>query len=68
MNAKYRQKAPSVSVMSVNMRLDDSLLIDQFHRSLQPVPKPGQHSRSIITRPHYCSDCAKILNLAKEKQ
>lgn len=55
-------------LLQTTLNLDDTPLIDRFHRSLQPVPKPGQRRRTIVARLHYYNDCANILRLAREKQ
>ena len=48
--------------------LTDAPVIDRSHRSLQPVPKPGQRPRTIVARLHYYSGCTSILPQAREKQ
>ena len=41
-------------------------LLDRFHWTLQPKPKPGDRPRTTVCRFHYPSDCVDILYRARE--
>lgn len=41
-------------------------LLDRSHRTLQPIPQPGDRPRAIMCRFHYHHDCVDILRRARE--
>ncbi|KAF7708217.1 hypothetical protein HF521_017274 [Silurus meridionalis] len=50
------------------LSLEKEPLLDRSHRTLQPVPKPGERPRAIVARFHYHSECLDVLRHAKELQ
>ncbi|KAF7696901.1 hypothetical protein HF521_005319 [Silurus meridionalis] len=50
------------------LSLEKEPLLDRSHRTLQPVPKPGERPRAIVARFHYHSECLDVLRRAKELQ
>ncbi|KAF7701808.1 hypothetical protein HF521_001091 [Silurus meridionalis] len=50
------------------LSLEKEPVLDRSHRTLQPVPKPGERPRAIVARFHYHGECLDVLRHAKELQ
>lgn len=48
--------------------LAEEPLLDPVHRTLPPKPKTGEQPHAIVVKPHYYTDCVKILSRARELQ
>ncbi|KAJ8010204.1 hypothetical protein DPEC_G00072570 [Dallia pectoralis] len=60
--------AAVAAMLKEELGLEKEPLLDRSHRTLQPVPKPGDRPRAIVCRFHSYRDCAEVLRRAKERR